>query len=96
VLVHYRRALAFRREHPALVTGAIEFLEAEGDVLALVRSGQGEKLVCVLNFASAAAQWAVPEGLGELEIVESRGARLDASTLALGGLSSCFARIGLP
>ena len=43
-----------------------------------------------------AAEWAVPEGLGELEIVESRGARLDASTLALDGLSSCFARIELP
>ena len=96
VLAHYRRALAFRRGHPALVAGAIEFLEAEDDVLAFVRSGEGEKLVCVFNFASAAAQWAIPTGLGALEIVESRGARLDASTLALDGLSSCFARIGLP
>ena len=96
VLAHYRRALAFRRGHPALVAGAIEFLEAEDDVLAFVRSDEGEKLLCVFNFASAAAQWAVPRGWVTLEIIESRGARLDGSTLALDGLSSCFARIGFP
>ena len=60
VLAHYRRALAFRRQHPALVGGAIEFLAAKGDVLAFIRSGEGERLLCVFNFAAKPAKWAIP------------------------------------
>ena len=92
VLAHYRRALTFRRRHSALVAGAIEFLEAEDDVLAFVRSDESEKLLCVFNFASATAEWEVPRTLEDLEVIESCGARLDGMTLALDGLSSCFAR----
>ena len=54
------RALAFRREHPALVGGAIEFLDAEDDVLAFIRSSEGERLLCVFNFAGKPAKWAIP------------------------------------
>ena len=88
----WRSADSIRRWSPARSSSS----RPRGDVLAFVRSGEGEQLLCVFNFASEAAQWAIPTGLGALEIVESRGARLDASTLALDGLSSCFARIGLP
>ncbi len=42
ILAHYRRMLAFRRSHPALVSGTIRFLDAPEDVLAFVRSGEGE------------------------------------------------------
>src|SRR5690606_3385773 len=49
VLAHYRAVLALRRAHPALVSGTIRLLEAEGDVLAFIREGGGEKLLCVFN-----------------------------------------------
>ena len=34
LLEHYRRFLAFRRAHPALAKGEIEFLAVEGDAVA--------------------------------------------------------------
>ena len=96
VLAHYRRALAFRRRHPALVAGTIEFLAADGDVLAFVRATGDERLLCVFNFASDAAEWIIPAELGQPQIVEGvgRGARIEGTVVALDPLSSCFARIG--
>jgi alpha-glucosidase len=96
VLAHYRQALAFRREYPALVGGSIRFLAAKGDVLAFIRSGEGERLLCVFNFAGKPAKWAIPPELGKLRIMEGagHGARIEARTIVLGPLSSCFARIG--
>ena len=96
VLAHYRRALAFRRLHPALVAGTIEFLAADGDVLAFVRATGDERLLCVFNFASDAAEWIIPAELGQPQIVEGvgRGARIEGTVVALDALSSCFARIG--
>ncbi len=96
VLAHYRRALAFRRRHHALVAGTIEFLAADGDVLAFVRATDDERLLCVFNFASDAAEWIIPAELGQPQIVEGvgRGARIEGTVVALDPLSSCFARIG--
>ena len=96
VLAHYRQALAFRRAHPALVGGAIEFLAAKGDVLAFIRSDGDERLLCVFNFAAKPAKWAIPAKLGQPQIMAGtgHGARIEAKTIALDALSSCFARIG--
>ena len=96
VLAHYRRALAFRRLHPALIAGTIEFLAADGDVLAFVRATGDERLLCVFNFASDAVEWIIPAELGQPQIVEGvgRGARIEGTVVALDPLSSCFARIG--
>ncbi len=55
LLEHYRRFLAFRRSHPALVKGDIEFLPGEGDVVAFARSKGNERLLCVFNLASRPA-----------------------------------------
>jgi len=96
VLAHYRRALAFRREHAALVSGAIEFLDADDDVLAFVRSVEGERLLCLFNFAGEPAEWTVPAELDQLQLLETlgQGARIEGTTVALDALSSCFARLG--
>ncbi|ARQ71154.1 glycoside hydrolase family 13 protein [Streptomyces marincola] len=47
----YRRALAVRREHPALGAGdAVEWLEAPAGVLAFRRRGpEGSELICAVN-----------------------------------------------
>jgi alpha-glucosidase len=60
VLAHYRRCLAFRRSHSALVTGTIRFLDAPDDVLAFVREGDGEAIVCLFNLGKAPARVTLP------------------------------------
>ncbi|MEX6507033.1 alpha-glucosidase family protein [Jiella sp. M17.18] len=55
-LLHFYRAfLRFRRAHPALVAGTIAFLDAGPDVLAFVREGAGERILCAFNLSEAEA-----------------------------------------
>ena len=67
VLAHYRRLLAFRRAHPALRTGTIRFLDAPEDVLAFVRSGAGEAIVCLFNLGKRQARVSAPAALTPLD-----------------------------
>ncbi len=55
LLEHYRRFLVFRRGHPALVKGEIEFLAVEGDAIAFSRREGNEQIVCAFNLGSAPA-----------------------------------------
>ncbi|MGB3538590.1 MAG: alpha-glucosidase family protein [Mesorhizobium sp.] len=73
VLAHYRAVLALRRAHPALMSGSIRFLDAEGDMLAFIREGGGEKLLCVFNFAGRPSRWPIPKELGPVEAVDFAG-----------------------
>lgn len=73
VLQHYRAVLSLRRAHPALVTGSILLLEAQGDVLAFIREGGGERLLCVFNFADKTAIWPMPKQLGPVEAIDYAG-----------------------
>jgi alpha-glucosidase len=58
VLATYRQAIARRRDHPALATGSLTFLEsADEDILAFLREAEGEKLLCLFNFAREARMW---------------------------------------
>ena len=59
VLGFSRRLIGFRKEHPALVTGDIRFIDAPDGLLAFERTLGGEKLVCVANLGPEAAPWAV-------------------------------------
>jgi alpha-glucosidase len=63
VLAHYRRMLAFRKAHPALVDGEIEFLDGDPDVLAFVRRKGGDVLLLVFNTTREAIDFALPRGL---------------------------------
>ena len=56
-LVYYRRLLRFRKEHPALLDGSIEFVECSKDVLAFVRSNEEESILCVFNLGKNERQW---------------------------------------
>jgi alpha-glucosidase len=55
MLALYRRLIALRRAQPALNRGNYEALEAEGEVLAYARNGEGQRLVVLLNFGATPA-----------------------------------------
>ncbi|QDC02971.1 alpha-glucosidase family protein [Mesorhizobium sp. 8] len=95
VLTHYRAVLGIRRAHRALGRGAIRFLDADGDVLAFVREGEGEKLLCAFNFAEGTVRWPLPDGLGPVKAVDyaGYGAALQGSTLSLPGLRAFIGQI---
>ncbi|MBV9772731.1 MAG: DUF3459 domain-containing protein [Gemmatimonadetes bacterium] len=48
----YRRLIELRRAEPALHAGAYEPVEAKGDVLAYVRSGEGRRFLVALNLGA--------------------------------------------
>lgn len=51
----HRALLALRRSSPALATGSIRLIEAEGQVLAYEREQDGERFIIALNFSDAPA-----------------------------------------
>jgi alpha-glucosidase len=61
VLAHYRRALAFRRAHPVLRSGAMEDIRADGDVASFRRGGD-EEIFCAFNLGDGPAELRLPEG----------------------------------
>jgi alpha-glucosidase len=63
VLNRARAFLAWRRAHPALVTGSIRFLDAPEPVLAFVREDHGERLLVVFNLGREPVRWPLPGGL---------------------------------
>ncbi len=62
VLSAYRSAIALRRASPALRTGSLEVLAAEGDFLALERRLGAERVVCAFNFGDDAVEFDFPHG----------------------------------
>ncbi|WP_435528736.1 beta-galactosidase BglA [Mesorhizobium robiniae] len=96
VLASYRAMLALRRQHVALVQGSIRFLDAEGDVLAFIREGGGEKLLCVFNFAVESANWPLPPDVDVAETVGhgDTGAVLQDKILSLPPLGCFLGRAG--
>lgn len=55
LLEHYRRFIAFRKQHPTFTKGDINFIDTEGDVLAFTRRAGNDQVVCVFNLGSAPA-----------------------------------------
>ena len=62
ILHHYRRALAFRRMHPALITGASSAMQSEGDVLWFTRTQDGKEIFCAFNLGDTPAALEMPDG----------------------------------
>ncbi|RUX94426.1 MULTISPECIES: alpha-glucosidase family protein [unclassified Mesorhizobium] len=93
VLASYRAALALRRGHEALVSGSIRFLDAEGDVLAFVREGGGERLLCVFNFAGEQRTWPLPPDVGAIAKLDGDAAVIDEAELSLPALGYFLGRL---
>jgi alpha-glucosidase len=85
-LAVYKRLLAFRRAHPALRNGSIRFVDAPADVLAFVREGGGEKVLCAFNISGNAASFALPAGT-KVAVLDGHGfgGRLKGGTVRLAG-----------
>ncbi|MEO5757261.1 MAG: alpha-glucosidase C-terminal domain-containing protein, partial [Mesorhizobium sp.] len=96
VLASYRATLALRKQHPALVSGSIRFLDAEGDVLAFVREVDGERLLLVFNFAEEPVSWALPQDIAAEAVIAFGGAgmALQEAALSLSPLGWLLARLG--
>ncbi|WP_208350956.1 alpha-amylase family glycosyl hydrolase [Pseudaestuariivita rosea] len=62
ILHHYRRAIAFRRAHPALIKGAQTTVQAEGDVLYFTRSHGNDVLFCAFNLSDTPSNLDLPKG----------------------------------
>jgi alpha-glucosidase len=72
----HRRLLRLRRAAPALAGGAYEPVVADGDVLAYLRSGDGQRYLVALNLGPGPARLAVPgPAAGGRALVSTRPGR---------------------
>ncbi|MDA0990212.1 MAG: alpha glucosidase [Verrucomicrobia bacterium] len=62
LLHHYRRALAMRRAHRALIDGDHGEFSANGNVVSFSRSLGGQFVLCVFNVGDQAVEIPAPEG----------------------------------
>ena len=63
LLNFYRRLLRWRNAQPALSEGDMDLLASHPQVLAYVRSGEGQKILCLFNFSDQNATWTFPVGV---------------------------------
>ena len=62
MLTLYRRLTDLRRCHPVLVTGELETVGAESNVLRYMRAGEGLRILVLLNLGSESMKVTVPSG----------------------------------
>ncbi|MDC9823540.1 alpha-glucosidase family protein [Devosia sp. ZB163] len=86
----YRRILAFRRAHPVLATGDLEFIKVAEPLLAFRRTSKSEAMTCLFNLSAEPITVTLDggEGLEPLEI--SNGAERRRSKLKLAGSGFAF------
>ena len=92
VLARTRTFLHWRREQPALLTGDIQFLEAETPLLAMTRETDDQRLVCLFNLGSSPVEYhatapveAMPESGFAVDVDERR--------ITLSGYGAFFGRL---
>ena len=79
----YRSLLAWRKAHPALITGDIAFFNCDEPVLAYRRSGEDKDLICVFNLSAEPRTVKLSKVELALEPV-SNNATLEGASLELG------------
>jgi alpha-glucosidase len=85
-----------RRAQPALIGGSIRFLDAQGGVLAFLREKDGERLLCLFNFAREDAAWPLPPDFGAVRMLYPAGsqAAVSGGAVSLPPLGAFVAAIG--
>ena len=73
-LSYTRQILALRREFPALVSGDITLIDAPDDIVAFLRSSDGETVLCAFNLGDTAIAWSPPEGWDAAEVLATESA----------------------
>lgn len=66
ILNGWRRFIAWRRAHPALLGGSLEPLDLPAPLLGFVRSSPEERIACVFNLGAAPARLALGGGMTPL------------------------------
>ncbi len=82
VLHFYRRAIAFRKEQPALTAGSTTFLTLPEPLLAFHRTSSEQALTCAFNLSKDPQEITLS---GEACLIGPNHARLDGATLTLPG-----------
>ncbi len=62
LLHHYRRAIAFRAAHPALIKGTHDKVRHTGSIVHFIRSHAGEDIFVAVNLSAEPATMAMPAG----------------------------------
>ncbi len=75
---HYRRAIAFRKAHPALAKGDHDGVKATGDVVHFTRTHEGQTLFCAFNMSDTPSDFDLPEGNWQVIGEELGSAHLSA------------------
>ncbi|MBE2276243.1 MAG: DUF3459 domain-containing protein [Rhodobacteraceae bacterium] len=91
MLAHYSRLLAFRRAHPALVTGEMSAVSVVGEAASFTRSG-AERIFCAFNLGSGPAAVTLPDGRWDSLGAEFGGRTADGNTVQLPGWGFILAR----
>jgi alpha-glucosidase len=94
LLEHYRRFLGFRRSHPVLAKGDIDFLAADNDILVFVRESDDDQLICAFNFGARPAALDLGDDT-KLQSVDGHGFAGSATggKITLGGYGAWFGRM---
>jgi len=89
VLNHTRRFLKWRRNQPALVQGAIAFIDGPDGVLAFERSGGGQVITCLFNLTGESRTAVLPGLRPGLRGPDDR-AGITGDRVDLPPYASCF------
>jgi alpha-glucosidase len=94
LLEHYRRFLAFRRTHRALVKGDIEFLDSPDDTVVFIRREGNEQILCAFNLGHSAVTLNLGTN-GALYTLTGHGfdAAAEAGRIHLKGYDAWFGRM---
>lgn len=79
----FKKFIAWRKSHPALLTGSIDFFKTDEPVLAFRRSAGNKDVICVFNLSAEERVVSVSKTGTDLEPV-SHNAKFEGKALTLG------------
>lgn len=93
VMEHYRTFIAFRKQHAALIKGAIRFLPVTGNVVSFTRTHGEETLLCLFNMGEAMERQPLPPG--DWSVLSGHGltGNLEGATVELPAWGGLIARL---
>lgn len=97
----YRMFMKWRKEHPALVTGDIEFVSTDGNVLMFIRhcpNASMEKILCVFNFNEHSADVGLTHDVAQFLdgapfVMNASTLTSSTKTISVDGFSGFYAHI---
>ena len=92
LLHHYRKAIAFRHDNPALIKGKDKGVQHEGDIVYFIRSFGSQQMFCAFNLSDTPSALDMPAGKWLQTGAELGSANVSADgKLHLGPWQPCLA-----